>query len=66
MSPLKSGKSQDTISKNVQELLRTYKRTGKIGRITPKNMAHAQRVANAIARDKAGLPKTKGKSKRGK
>lgn len=39
--------------KNIAELLRTYKSTGKIGNATPKNLAHAQRIASAIAYEKA-------------
>jgi hypothetical protein len=51
--PLKSGSSQKTISANIAELIRTYKNTGKIGSTTPRNLAHAEKIAKAIAEDKA-------------
>ena len=41
-----TGKDKDTI---IKELLDKYKRTGKIGNTTPRNMEHAQQIANAIA-----------------
>jgi hypothetical protein len=52
--PLLEGRSQDTINRNIDEMLRSYERTGKIGRITPKNKAHARRIASKIAYTKAG------------
>ena len=33
----------------VKEIMDSYHRTGKIGNITPKNAAHALRIAKAIA-----------------
>ena len=54
MAPLKSGKSKAVISANIAETLRSFEKTGKIGNATPKNMAEAQRMAVAIAYDKAG------------
>lgn len=51
--PLKSGKSQDTKSSNIEEMLHKYKQTGKIGNISPKNMAHARKIAAAAAYRKA-------------
>lgn len=45
--------------KNIAELLRTFKSTGKIGNTTPKNLAHAQRIASAIAYEKAEEKKPK-------
>jgi len=47
--PLKKGKGQGTISKNIQEMLRSYKETGKIGNTTPKNKKHAAKIAAAAA-----------------
>jgi hypothetical protein len=63
MSPLRAGSTQDVISANVEELMGAYHRTGKIGRTTPDDEAHAQRIANAIARKKAGLPTRSEKAK---
>ena len=56
--PLGAGKSHDVISKNVEELMRAYKATGKIGNTHPRDMAHARRIASAAA-----LSKVRGKSK---
>ena len=51
--PLKKGSSQDVISANIAELMRTYRAKGKIGNTVPKNAAHARRIAAKIAYDKA-------------
>jgi hypothetical protein len=51
--PLSKGSSPKTISANIAELLRAYKKTGKIGNTRPKNLAHAQKIATAIAQGKA-------------
>ncbi len=60
--PLSRGSSKATISKNIAELIRSWKKTGKIGNSAPKNLADAQRMATAIAYDKArGKPKGKKK-----
>jgi len=50
--PLKSGSDRDTLSRNIEEMMRAYKYTGKIGTTRPKSPAHARRIAAAIARDK--------------
>lgn len=55
--PLKSGSSEKTISENIAELIREYKDSGKIGNTTPDDMAHAQKIASAIAYKKAGKSK---------
>jgi hypothetical protein len=55
--PLKTGKSQKTIQKNVSELIHTYKKTGKIGSSKPKGKKAAQKQAVAIALSKAGKSK---------
>jgi hypothetical protein len=52
--PLKSGKSQKTISSNIGELVHTFKEKGKIGTSTPKSTAAAVKQAAAIAYGKAG------------
>jgi len=52
--PLRKGSSQAAISANIDTLISEYKNTGKIGSIKPRNLAHAQRIASAIAYRKAG------------
>lgn len=55
--PLKSGKSQKTIGKNVKELMHSYKEKGKIGTSKPKSKEAARKQAVAIAMQKAGMSK---------
>lgn len=57
--PLKKGGSQKTISNNIAEMLHSYKETGMIGDVRPKNMAHAKRIASAAAHSKAGKSRKK-------
>jgi hypothetical protein len=52
--PLLNGNSDKVVANNIQELIDSYKQTGKIGNTSPKDEAHAQRIAIAIAYDKAG------------
>jgi hypothetical protein len=52
--PLKSGKSQKTISANIGELVHNFKEKGKIGTSKPKSTAAAVKQAAAIAYGKAG------------
>ena len=52
--PLKSGKSQKTISANIGEMVGSFKEKGKIGTSTPKSTAAAIKQASAIAYSKAG------------
>ena len=47
--PLKKGSSRATISSNIEECISSYKKTGKIGNTTPKNMAHARKICAAAA-----------------
>jgi hypothetical protein len=61
--PLKTGKSQKTISSNIKEMLDAYKKTGKIGNTKPKSKAHALRIAQAAAYSKASKSR-KSKSKK--
>jgi hypothetical protein len=51
--PLKAGKSKKTISSNIREIIRSYKRTGRIGTSRPKSLTEAMRQASAIAYSKA-------------
>lgn len=47
--PLKGGTSQSAVSSNIQEMLRKYKETGKIGNTHPSSMEEARRIAAAAA-----------------
>lgn len=49
---------QKKMKKNISELIRSFKKKGKIGRVKPKDKDHARRIALAIAYDKR---KRKGK-----
>jgi len=57
LMPLKKGKSKRTVNKNVKELVKTYKKRGKIGTSRPANAKAARKQAVAIALDKAGKSK---------
>jgi hypothetical protein len=61
--PLKKGSSQKTISRNIGELVGTYKEKGRIGTSKPKSKSAAVKQAAAIAYEKAG--KTRKMSKGG-
>lgn len=52
--PLKKGSSKKTISANIGEIVRDYKKDGMIGTSKPKSKAAAVKQAAAIAYDKAG------------
>jgi hypothetical protein len=52
--PLKKGSSQKTISRNIGELVGTYKEKGRIGTSKPKSKSAAVKQAAAIAYAKAG------------
>jgi chitinase len=52
--PLKKGSSQKTISRNIGELVGTYKEKGRIGTSKPKSKAAAVKQAAAIAYETAG------------
>ena len=58
--PFKSGRSQATISKNIAECIRSYKKTGKIGNTRPKSLSHAVKICQAAAYSSAR--RSKGKS----
>lgn len=52
--PLAPGSSKKVISSNIAELVKSYKRTGKIGNATPSTLTKARKQAIAIAFNKAG------------
>jgi hypothetical protein len=60
--PLKKGKSKKTVQKNIKELMKTYKKTKKIGTSKPKNKTAAQKQAVAVALSSAGKQKVKTES----
>ena len=47
--PLKSGSSKSTISSNIRECIMSYKKSGKIGNIKPRNLKHAMSICQAAA-----------------
>ena len=47
--PFKSGSSKATISKNIAECIRSYKKSGKVGNARPRNLKHAMRICSAAA-----------------
>lgn len=51
--PLTPGKSNKTISKNVKEMVDSWKATGRIGNTRPKTKKEAIRIAVAAAQTKA-------------
>lgn len=55
--PLKKGSSRKTISSNIGEIVRDYKKDGMIGTSKPKNKAAAVKQAVAVAYSKAGKTK---------
>lgn len=52
--PLKSGSSKKTVSSNIGEMVRSFKKKGTIGTSKPKSTAAAVKQATAIALSKAG------------
>ena len=69
--PLLKARSRATISSNIGEMLRSYQETGRIGNASPRNMAHAQRIAAAAAYSSAReagarLPRRRKKPRRKK
>ena len=57
--PLMKGGSQKTISKNIGEMVRKFKDTGKIGTSRPGGMRKAMKQAAAIAYSTARRSKRK-------
>jgi hypothetical protein len=58
------GKSAKTISKNIGEMVRGFKESGKIGTSKPASVRKAVKQASAIALSKAGKSRMKRGSKR--
>jgi len=63
--PLKKGSSQKTISSNIGEIVRDYKKDGMIGTSKPKSKAAAVKQAVAIAYNKAGKSRKMAKGVQG-
>lgn len=57
--PLKPGKSNETISKNIETVMHEWKKDGAIGTSHPKSKKQAVKQAAAIAYDKAGRSRNK-------
>ena len=51
--PMMEGKSQEVISGNIAEMMRSYKNKGAIGHTMPKSKKHAMKIAAAAAFAKA-------------
>ncbi len=62
--PLMKGKSAKTISKNIGEMVRGFKESGKIGTSKPSSVRKAVKQASAIALSKAGKSRMKRGSER--
>jgi hypothetical protein len=58
------GKSAKTISKNIGEMVRGFKESGKIGTSKPSSVRKAVKQASAIALSKAGKSRMKRGSER--
>jgi len=61
--PLKKGRSRKTIGKNISEMVRKFKKSGKIGNSKPKSKKRAFKQAVAIALSKAGKSRKRKKKK---
>jgi hypothetical protein len=69
--PLREGGSQEAISANIGECMRSYRRRGKIGEIRPRDAAHAHEICKGMAYSKARasgarIPRPRGTTRRGK
>ncbi len=62
--PLKKGRSKKTISKNISELVKKFKKSGKIGTSKPKSKKKAIAQAIAISLKKAGKSRKRKKKSR--
>lgn len=61
--PLSRGRGKAVVSKNIGEMMKSYKATGKIGSTKPKSVGHAQKIAAAAAYSKAGISSKSSKSR---
>ena len=55
--PLKKGSGSRVVSSNISEMIKSFKKTGKIGESKPKDIKAAIKQATAIAYDSAGKTK---------
>lgn len=51
--PLLRGKSRKVVSRNIREMVKSYKRKSSIGNVNPDDMEHARSIAAAAAYGKA-------------
>jgi hypothetical protein len=63
--PLEKGKTKKVVSSNIGEMVRSYKKTGKIGTSKPKSKEKAIKQATAIALATAGKSRSPVKAKDG-
>ena len=57
--PLQKGSSKSIISSNIRECIMSYKKSGKIGNIKPRNLKHAMSICSAAAYSTAKKSKKK-------
>lgn len=50
MSGITAVRTEEAFERNRKSLLDEYKRTGRIGRITPKDIGHARMLADVLAK----------------
>lgn len=62
--PLKKGRSKKSVSSNISELVKSFKKTRKIGNSRPKNKKAAVKQAVAIALSMAKKSKKKRSTKK--
>lgn len=61
--PLKKGRSRKVISENIEEIVHSWEKTGKIGNSRPKTKKQAVKQAVAIALNKAGVSRKRKREK---
>jgi hypothetical protein len=60
--PLRKGTGRKTVSQNIKTMVHEYERDGTIGNSQPKTRAKAVKQAVAIALDKAGKSRRRGRA----